>query len=303
MEWSRRRHVCGRVELNEQKLTENNVMYNSIQMPNACSSAASVLAPAEVPAFDVFNASGKAALVLVCEHASNRIPAALGDLGLSTSDLASHIAWDLGASRVARHIATAMDAPLAMPRFSRLVYDCNRPFSAPDAIPDRSESCVVHGNADLSAADRAARFEEVYVPFRDGVAAVIDGQAARGAVPAVITIHSFTPVYFGVPRTTELGVLHDEDAALAGALLTRAAAATGLRAEANTPYGPEDGVTHTLKTHALPRGLPNAMLEIRNDLIADVAASTSIADRLVDLLREALESLEVRPISTAQAEV
>lgn len=253
--------------------------------------------------FDVFNAAGNAALIMVCEHATNRVPAALGDLGLGAGDLASHIAWDLGAATLARRIAIDLDAPLVMPRFSRLVYDCNRPFSAADAIPERSESCPVPGNTGLSAADRRARFDEFYVPFRDTVTAVIDGQTAHGPAPAMVTIHSFTPVYLGVPRTTELGVLHDEDATLAGKLLARATAATGLRAEANSPYGPADGVTHTLKTHALPRGLPNAMLEVRNDLIADAAASASMADALVRLLREALHAPETCAAATARAEV
>ena len=56
----------------------------------------------------------------------------------------------------------------------------------------------------------------------------------------------------------------------------------------NEPYGPEDGVTHTLILHALPRRLDNVMLEVRNDLIADAAGQRRMAERLARVLAVAV---------------
>ncbi len=119
-----------------------------------------------------------------------------------------------------------------------------------------------------------ARF---YAPFRDALAACLDARTDGARPPALLTIHSFTPVYAGVRRDVQLGVLHDADARLADALLATLAADSTLAIRRNEPYGPRDGVTHTLAAHALPRGLPNAMIEIRNDLIASADAQRAMA--------------------------
>ena len=55
---------------------------------------------------------------------------------------------------------------------------------------------------------------------------------------------------------------------------------TGRPVRRNEPYGPADGVTHTLRTHALPRGLANVMIEVRHDLIADAGSQEAMAQRL-----------------------
>lgn len=252
---------------------------------------APILAVAEGPVFDVVNAGGGAEIVFVCEHAAKAIPAALSSLGLSDAARTSHVAWDPGALTVALDLSKAFDAPLVAARFSRLVYDCNRAPEAPDAVPERSESYDIPGNKGLDAAARAGRMEEFYAPFQKALAQLIDAKVARGEQPAVVSVHSFTPTYFGTPREVELGILHDADTRLADALLAQAPVLTGLRTQRNAPYGPADGVTHTLKTHALPRGLPNAMLEIRNDLIGDDAACQRVAAALADLLQKGMSSL------------
>ena len=234
-------------------------------------------APAVV---DVLNPDGRGPFVLVCEHAANTIPADLGSLGLGHDLLATHIAWDLGALAVAREIARLLDAPLVAARLSRLVYDCNRPPTAGDAIPELSEVHPIPGNVGLSPAARRERVERVYLPFRDALTACLEARAAGPQPPALLTVHSFTPVFKGIPRDLHLGVLHDADSRLADALLALAAADGDLVVRRNAPYGPADGVTHTLATHAVPRGLPNAMLEIRNDLIATAEDQRAMAARL-----------------------
>jgi len=236
----------------------------------------------------VENAGGAVRVVLVCEHASNAIPAALGGLGLAPGDELSHAAWDPGALGVARAMSAALDAPLVAATVSRLVHDCNRPAGAPEAMPARTEAIAVPGNAGLGAEDRAARGRLCYTPFHETLGQVLD---ARPGPTALVTVHSFTPVWHGEKREVEIGILHDSDTRLADLLLDRAAERTGRRIARNEPYGPGDGVTHTLKAHGVEKGRANVMLEIRNDLIADEAAQGRMGALLAALVAEALDDL------------
>lgn len=240
----------------------------------------------------VENASAAGRIVLVCEHASNHIPAPWGDLGLTPDQRTAHIAWDPGALGLARGLASRLDAVLVHAPVSRLVYDCNRAPDMPGAMPARSEIHDIPGNASLPPEERAARTASVYVPFHDGLHALLMGRMARGLAPVIVTIHSFTPVYFGQPRAVEFGVIHDADDRLPRAILAEAQARTTLRAMLNEPYSAKDDVTHTLRLHATPYGLPNAMLEIRNDLIADAPAEDRMADQLAPVIAAAVAALQ-----------
>ena len=237
---------------------------------------------------ELWNPAGQADILLICEHAANRIPQTLADLGLGAEALDSHIAWDPGAAPVARMMSAALDAPLVLQRFSRLVYDCNRPPQAPDAMPAQSEIFDIPGNAGITAADRQARIDGIYAPFCRTVADWLDRSIASGRRPAVITVHSFTPVFHGHRRTVELGLLHDVDPRLADAMLALCRDVDDLDIRRNEPYSAEDGVTHTLQLHAISRGLLNVMIEIRNDLIRDQAGQRRLADRLSTLVDQAL---------------
>lgn len=244
-----------------------------------------ILAPEEGPAAAIYRAGGRAPVLLVCEHASSFIPGSLADLGLAPADRKSHAVWDIGAINMAMHVADLLDAPLVHSRVSRLVYDCNRPPSAASAFPARSETIEVPGNRSLVQADRDARTQEIYDPFRRLVAATLDRFDTR---PALITLHTFTPSWFGAPRATELGILHDDDDRLAEAVLAAARNQTTLRAELNQPYAAVDGVTHTLREHAIPRGIENVMIEVRNDLVSDQSGADRLGAMLASIFSEAL---------------
>jgi len=211
------------------------------------------------------NEQGRSPYVLICEHASNRLPKSLGNLGLAAADLQRHIAWDIGAESVARLLSRLMDAPLVLQRYSRLAYDCNRPPESPDAMPAVSEVTEIPGNRNLSFAERLARIQEIYRPFHQAVSEVLDTRAAQDQKSVIVSIHSFTPVYKGKTRKVELGILHDRDASFSSTLIKRF---SKVDARLNEPYGPKDGVLHTMNLHAAPRGLKHAMIEIRNDLIS-----------------------------------
>jgi predicted N-formylglutamate amidohydrolase len=235
----------------------------------------------------VVNAAGSSSVVLVCEHASGHIPDTYKGLGLSQADRMSHAAWDPGAMSVAQNLSKRLDAVLVASRVSRLVYDCNRPPDAVDAMPSRSEIIEVPGNRDLSQSERKARIAEVYLPFRAELQRVIRCVAH----PVVVTVHSFTPVYHGELRPVEIGILHDSDPRLADAMLGAEHGTHNV--QRNEPYGPENGVTHTLKEHAIRAGHLNVMLEIRNDLIETAAQQAVMADVLTNWLVAACAEIGV----------
>lgn len=247
-------------------------------------------------AADVFppvieNPQAAGRLVLVCEHASNHVPPRWGDLGLTDEQRRAHIAWDIGALGLARGLAQRLDAVLVHAPVSRLVYDCNRAPHMAGAMPARSEVHDIPGNAAIDPTERAARTAAVYLPFHDGLHALLMDRLARGLSPVVVTIHSFTPVYFGKNRAVEFGVIDDADPTLPQAILQAARSHTALRVEMNEPYSAQDDVTHTLRVHATPYGLPNAMLEIRNDLIATPQAEAAMAATLAPVIAAAVASL------------
>jgi predicted N-formylglutamate amidohydrolase len=234
------------------------------------------------------NANGTGAVVLVCEHASSHIPDAFGDLGLNDATRQSHVAWDPGALAVSLALSAALDAPLVAGTVSRLLYDCNRPPEAESAMPVRSEAFEILGNRSLTDAQRQERIAGIYEPFKMAVSDLLAARKQRGQNSVVVTIHSFTPIYFGKPRAVEIGVLHDSDTRLADAMLGVATEVSGRRVERNEPYGPQDGVTHSLKLYGVANDLANVMIEIRNDLLRTPRDEIEMTSEILALLRPAL---------------
>lgn len=237
-------------------------------------------------AYSHFNEGAASNLLLVCEHASNFIPPEFHDLGLAHEPRQSHVAWDIGAAEFAEKLAIMLDANLLKASISRLVYDCNRSPEAVDAIPEKSEIVEIPGNKNLSELSRQIRIETVYRPFRAYLT-----ELARNS-QSLITIHSFTPIYNGQTRSVEIGVLHDSDSRLADKILHHASQMINMDIRRNEPYAPSDGVTHTLQVHGLANGIPNVMLEIRNDILSDAKRADDLAEKLAAVIQASLADLE-----------
>ena len=244
--------------------------------------------------FRVTNAGGSSPVVFVCDHATNAIPPEFGTLGLTAGDLVRHIAWDPGALPVARLMASALDATLVESTVSRLVIDCNRPLDAPDLIASTSETTPIPGNATLTEGDRARRVALAYEPFHAAIESVVEDRLSAGRETWLVSVHSFTPVYRGVARPWEIGILHDEDTRLAAPLIAALRAEGGLSVGVNQPYSPADRVYHTLEVHGRRRGLACAMIEVRNDEISEEAGQQRWGERLSRIFARLREQEEVR---------
>ena len=249
-----------------------------------------LLSPGDPEPFDLFNPRGQAPMLLVCDHASNTIPAALGQLGLGTQELAWHIAWDIGAAEVTRQLARKLDAPAVLSGYSRLVVDCNRPPGDPTSIIEISDGVRIPGNCGLSDAQADARVNAAFWPYHRAITEMLAHRRRRDPAkpPALIAIHSFTPRMNGFQRPWHLGILWNRDPRLAETLLAWFAAHPELCVGDNQPYSGRL-VGFTMATHGGAAGLPHVEIEIRQDLIGDAAGcahwAAVIGDALAAVLR------------------
>jgi predicted N-formylglutamate amidohydrolase len=251
-----------------------------------------LLGPDEPAPYEGFNPDGAAPLLLVCDHATRFLARRLGTLGLSEAELARHIAWDIGIADVTRGLARRLDAPLLLSRFSRLAIDPNRALDDPTLIPQISDGVVIPGNQDLTTADIQARIESFHRPYHQAIGRGLDALAARGPAPAMVSMHSFTPVMKGVERPWHIGILWDADPRLPLPLMARLRA-QGVSVGDNEPYTARDGHGYTLSEHAASRGLAHVLIEIRQDLIDTQHGAAAWADRLGDSLRVVLANAGV----------
>jgi len=252
---------------------------------------ASVLAADEAAPVSLYNCGGASPFLLVADHAGNAIPRALGRLGLAEVELQRHIAWDIGIAGLGRLLADALDAPLIRQNYSRLVIDCNRPLLAASSIPTISESTGIPGNVGLDEANKAARAKEIFRPYHDRIEAELERRRQAGTATALISLHSFTPVFKGVARPWHAAMLYNRDPRLARRLLALLKEEDGLVVGDNEPYFVSDTTDYTIPVHGERRGLPHALIEIRQDLIADEAGQRVWALRLARLLPQACREL------------
>ena len=216
----------------------------------------------------VVNPDGRAPVVIVCDHAGQAVPEALFGLGVHADTMQRHIAYDIGARGVAEYLAERLDATAIIGGYSRLVIDINRPVDDFTSIREISDGDIVPGNRNISRDQRQARQDEIYWPYHERVASAIASRHEDGRLPAIISVHSCTDEMRGVKRPWHIGVLMNRDRRMGEALMAvLAKQRPDLCIGDNKPYSGMDPYGYTIETHALPGGLPNVLLEIRQDLI------------------------------------
>ena len=233
-------------------------------------------------------------LVILCDHAENRLPAGYGTLGLDPAQLERHIGYDIGAKALSEGLAEALDATLVMSRFSRLLIDPNRGIDDPTLIMRLSDGAVVPGNARHTPQERAHRIARYYLPYDESIARAIGHvEGVTGRQPVLLSIHSFTHNWRGFLRPWHAGVLWDSDPRLAVPLIDALRAEGDLVVGDNEPYtGELPG--DTMNRHGTRKGLPHALLEVRQDLIADQAGVERWRARLARLLATLLDDEALR---------
>lgn len=248
---------------------------------------AQLLAPDEPRPFELHNDSGSARVLLVCDHASRRIPRSLNNLGLDELALRRHIACDIGAGEVTRRLSRMLDAPALLANYSRLVVDCNRHLDDPTAFLAVSDGEFVPGNHNISPDEKERRARAIFRPYHQGIDARLARFIKSGVVPALIAIHSFTPIFNGASRPWQIGVLWDTDPRIPVPLMERLGRIPGIVVGDNEPYSGKAPADYTIDHHAEPVGYPHVSIEIRQDLIS----SPEGADRWSRILGGVLEAI------------
>lgn len=226
-------------------------------------------------------------LLILCDHAENTLPEAYGTLGLKAQDLHRHIAYDLGAAAVAERLAETLGAPAVLSSFSRLLVDPNRGLDDPTLIMQISDGLVVPGNVGLGAEEIRARIERYYLPYHQAIEQAIEAAVAAGKPPVLVSVHSFTQAWKGVPRPWAVGVLWDKDPRLPLPLLAALRSIPGVEVGDNVPYsGQLKG--DTLYCHGTGHGLAHALVEVRQDLILGPEGQAAWAMHLAAALRKVL---------------
>ena len=251
----------------------------------------SLLSPGDLPPFSIHNASGKAPLLLLCDHASKAVPKALGDLGIPASELDRHIGWDIGALDAAIELATILDAPVLASGYSRLVIDCNRWPGGEGSTPEISGETNIPANRALTKEQVDARAEACFWPYHRAVDDQIDRMIAGGRKICLLVMHGFTPEMKGFKRPWHVGVLWNDDPQLPEPLLAELRRDTSLVIGDNEPYSARASYEYTLTAHARPRAIPHCSLEVRQDLMATPAMARAWGRRLAVPIGNAVKTV------------
>ena len=241
-------------------------------------------------AYEIVAAGTPTRLILLCDHASNAVPAGYGDLGIAPAQFARHIAYDIGARDLTLGLADRLGAGAVLSRFSRLLIDPNRGLDDPTLIMRISDGAAVPGNRDVDEAERQRRISRFHAPYHQAVAGAIRAVQERGLVPLIVSIHSFTPVWRGWPRPWHVGILWDRDEAVARAMIQGFEKQGDLVVGDNEPYhGALEG--DTLNTHGTRPGLPHALIEVRQDLIAAKSGVDEWVERVARVIEPIMNDL------------
>lgn len=239
--------------------------------------------------FELMNPDGNPGFLVICDHASNALPPGYGTLGLDAAEFSRHIAYDIGAGAVSRLLAEKLGCPAVLARFSRLLIDLNRGADDPTLVMKLSDGAIIPANRAVDPFQDVTEFErrrrQFYEPYHGAVAAALARARGSDVVPAILSIHSFTPVWRGEERPWHVGILWDRDDRLPAPLIEALRLEPGLDVGDNEPYSGELR-GDCLYRHGTRNGLPHVLIEIRQDLVADARGQQEWASRLTRLVTQ-----------------
>ena len=226
----------------------------------------------------------RVAVVVTCEHASQRVPARYQALFEGHAKLlGSHRGYDRGALPLARDIARSVHGDAAFGQASRLLVDLNRSLSHKDLLSRMTRS--------LSPGAQQALIERYYRPFREGVQRSIAWHLGAGRSVVHLSVHSFTPVLRGQRRNADMGLLYDPARTVERQWafeLQRALASRAFVVRRNYPYrGTADGHTTALR-RAFPEGYAGLELELNQRLVVEPRRFTRVRRDVASAVCEVL---------------
>lgn len=225
-------------------------------------------------------------IVLLCEHGGFHIPKQWGNLGLADAFLDTHYAYDIGSRNLTLEVAHRIGATAVISNYSRLFLDYNRKSHDPYCMRMDMGGIPVPGNISVSDQERALRERIARHPVEKAVSELLEGE--RPVARAIISIHSFSPIWNNFHRSCEIGIMWKQDARLSQPLIEAIRSCGSFSVEDNQPYSFAENDWFTLDRHGLSIQVPNAYIEVRNDLIGDQASIQTMADILDASIRKVL---------------
>lgn len=240
------------------------------------------------PPFQRFSQPDRFPALLVCDHASWRVPSRLQTLGLTAAELQRHIGWDIGAFALAQAVSRELGIGLVAAGYSRLVIDCNRHLDDPSSIVAISDGTVIAGNQHLTREERRRRTRDYFDPYHLAIEQDLLRLQQRCAAPVLIAMHSFTPVMSGFARPWHCGILWDRDPRIPVPLLQTLQQEQGLIVGDNEPYSGRHPADYTIERHAESQGRAHVCIEIRQDQLENDESVATWARRLAVALEPIL---------------
>jgi len=231
--------------------------------------------------------------LLVADHASPYFPAAINQLGLADWVLERHVAWDIGSDKLARFLADELDAQAVLAGFSRLIVDPNRQPDDSSAFPEISDGIAIPGNIGLGEEQKALRIQSFFKPYHDKISSRLEEFSENGVVPAIISVHTCSPVFDRVVRPWHIGIMWDKDPRIPVPLMRRLEQMEGICIGDNEPYSGRHPNDFTIDYHAEPAGLPHVGIEVRQDLVSSEDGARIWAGILAEGLSEILSDRDL----------
>lgn len=244
-----------------------------------------LIEPGDPPPYTTYNDHGKSPVLLVADHATPYFPAAMNQLGLADWVLERHVAWDIGSDKLTRFLADELDAQAVLSGFSRLIVDPNRQLDDPTAFIEVSDGIAIPGNIGLDEEQKALRVRSFFKPYHDKISDRLGDFARKGIVPALISIHTCTPVFDRIVRPWHVGIMWDKDPRISVPLIEAFSRMEEVCIGDNEPYSGRHPHDFTIDYHAEPQGLPHVGIEVRQDLVSEDAGARKWAAILARALQ------------------
>jgi predicted N-formylglutamate amidohydrolase len=258
-----------------------------------------LIGPGDPPPYTTYNDHAKSPVLVVADHASPFFPASLNQLGLADWVVERHVAWDIGVDKLARFLADELDAQAILAGFSRLIIDPNRNPADATAIPEISDGISIPGNIDLDARQKALRIQSFFAPYHDKIAQRLGRFSENGIVPAMISVHTCSPVFNRVVRPWHVGIMWDKDPRIPVPMIKQLEKMDGVCVGDNEPYSGRHPHDFTIDHHAEPPGLPHVGIEVRQDLVREEDGARKWAGILAASLRDILADKSLyRPLAS-----
>ena len=236
-------------------------------------------------AFETFIAGMDGPFVFSVEHASNRVPAPLTTTPNDLPWLTTHWALDIGCHELVRQLTLGTSSCSVMARFSRLVCDPNRHRNRHDFVVASVEEYPLSFNKHIDELEVIRRIADYYNPFHDAFDALITRRKKHLRPFALISVHSFTPVWNHNVRTMDVGVLYDQCAPLA-ADLTEALRNQGFYVEHNEPYSGRFGLMYSVERQGERHQIPYLELEFNQAILCSPERINAVSRRVLTALAE-----------------